>query len=92
MALLELRNFFIHVFVTYQVDGVDLVLINKVEGLKLKILQFGFVAGGLIKVQDAFFIRLRAEFLNLRGGSKILNWVVYKVVDDVSDLKFGGVL
>lgn len=92
MIVLQLGNFFIHVVVTSKINRINFVLIDEVQCFQFKVLELGPVTRRFIKVKDAFFVGLSAKFLHRGGSGEVLHWVVHKIINNVLDFEFGGVL
>lgn len=64
VVFFQLLDLFVHVIVAAQIDRVNFVLVHKVKCFQLQILEFGGVAGWVVKVKDAFFVGFCAKFFD----------------------------
>lgn len=67
MIVFNLRNLFIKMLITTQINSVEFVLIDKLFRFKLQILEFSFIVRFFIKVEYTFFIWLGTKFLDGRA-------------------------
>ena len=92
MSVLQLWNLFVHVVVAGQVYRVNLVLVDEIQCLQLKVLELGLVALWLVEVENAFLEGLGTKLLNDSRCGQVLDWMVHKVVNDILDFHLSRVL